>query len=136
MAQRGICGGLLQVGGGRVRARVVADEVKVLAGGSGDAEGLLHQPVGLIPVAIGALIGAISSVLIAAPTFGRLAASGHRVLRNAATTTLALHLPIGQEAARDTTGAPGLSVRPPAHARFALIPDEHGARPNRLALFF
>jgi hypothetical protein len=91
MAQRGIGGGLLEISGGRMRARVVADQVEVLAGGRRDAEGLLHQPVGLIPVAIWAFVGAFSAVFIAAASaFRRLAASGRGVLRNtAAAATLA-----------------------------------------------
>lgn len=39
----------------RVGARVVADEVEVLAALGGDAEGLLHQTVGLVAVAVWAL---------------------------------------------------------------------------------
>lgn len=48
------------------RARVVGDEVQVLAGRGGDAEGLFHQTVGLVAVAVGAVIGAaIASIAVA-----------------------------------------------------------------------
>lgn len=67
MSQGGIGRWLLQVGGRRVRTRVVADEVKMLASGCGDTKGLLHQTVRLISVAIRTLVGAVASILVAAP---------------------------------------------------------------------
>ena len=50
VSQLGVVAGLGEVVG--VGARVVADEVEVLSALSGDAEGLLHQTVGLVAVAI------------------------------------------------------------------------------------
>jgi hypothetical protein len=67
MSQGGIGRWLLQVGGRRVRTRVVADEVEMLASGGGDTEGLFHQTVGLISVAIWALICAVSTIFVATP---------------------------------------------------------------------
>lgn len=73
MSKRWVGGWLLEVGRGRVRARVVADQVKVLASGSGDAEGLLHETIGLIPISIRAFIGPVPSIIVATSALGRLA---------------------------------------------------------------
>jgi hypothetical protein len=54
MSQLRIVGRLWEVV--RIRAGVVADEVEVLAARCGDTEGLLHETVGLVPVAIWALL--------------------------------------------------------------------------------
>ena len=54
IAQGVIRGGLLQVGGGGMGSRVVADQVEVVTLRGGDAERLFHQAVGLISIAIGA----------------------------------------------------------------------------------
>jgi hypothetical protein len=50
VSQLGVVARLGEVVG--VGARVVADEVEVLSALGGDAEGLLHQAVGLVAVAV------------------------------------------------------------------------------------
>lgn len=136
MAQGGIVGGLLQVGGGRMGARVVADEMEVLAGGGGDTKGLLHQAVGLISVAIGAFVSAIAAVVVTtAGALGGFPGSRNGALRYSGASSLAFHLAIREKAARHATGAPGLAVRPAAHAGFSLIPDKDGPRADQLPFF-
>jgi hypothetical protein len=96
MTQLRVAGRLLQVlrdGGG---AGEVADEMQVLAVGGGDAERLLDQTVGLVAVAVRAIIGAV--VVFG----GRRLGSG----AEGAATALALHLAVCEEAARHATGAP------------------------------
>lgn len=106
LLQSGVGGGLLQVCRRGMGSRVVADQMKMLASGSGDTEGLLHQTVRFISITIRAFVGSISAVLIAAPALWRLARSRYRALGNAATSTLALHLAISQKATGYPTGAP------------------------------
>lgn len=133
LSQHRINSGLLQVGGRRFGARVVADEVEVLASGSRDAEWLLHQVVRLISVTIGSLICPVTKLLIIFRCGLRcLAGSGYGALRNIATSVLALHLSVRQKAAGDSTCTPWFAVSPSAHACFPLIPDEYRARPNGL----
>ena len=40
-----------------MRARVVTDEMEMLAVGRSDAERLFHEPVWLVPVAVGSFFG-------------------------------------------------------------------------------
>lgn len=112
---------------GGTGACVVADEVEVLALGGGDAERLLHQAVGLVAVSVWSiLVGAVFGAAV------RLVA---RLLRGkAVSSTLALHLAVGQEAPRHSACAPRFPVRPPAHAGFPLVPDEDRAGLDLLAL--
>lgn len=137
VAQRGVVGGLhevLPVGG----SGVVADEVQVLAVGGGDAEGLLHEAVRLVAVA-GWLLGHAAhhlGILVAAsPTVGRLARDASRLrLPVVASAPLALHLAVGEEAARDPARAPRLAIGPPPHAGLAFIPHKDRAGLDRLPL--
>jgi hypothetical protein len=130
VAQVGIGGGLLEIWLTRGRARVVRNEVQMLAGRSGDAERLLHEPVGLIPVPLRL---AVIVILVTVTAVFRLGAP-FGVAEAAA--TLSLHLTVGQKAAGHAAGAPRLAVRPTAHARFPLVPNEHRAGSNALAFFF
>lgn len=50
------------------------------------------------------------------------------------TTSLAFHLSVGQEAARDSAGAPGFAISPSTHAGLALVPDKYRARFDGLTL--
>lgn len=127
-AQRRVVGGLRQLGLAGLRARVVRDKVKVLVVGSGDAEGLLHETVGLVAVALGL---AVVKILVAHAAVLAGATAGAK-----AAASLALHFAVGEEAAGDTAGAPGLAVGPSAHAGLALVPDEDGAGADGLALLF
>lgn len=96
---------------------------------SSDAEGLFHESVGLVLVAIGfavvlltavARIGGFASASLATPK---------------PVTSLALHLSVRQEAARHAASTPRLPVGPSPHPGFSLIPDEDRAGPNGLPLF-
>ncbi len=104
VSQRGIRRRLGELG--RV-ARVVADEVEMLAIRGGDAERLLHQAVGLVSVSVGSFAVHVL-VLVAAPSaVGGLAHGAPRGSGNElAPSALALHLAVGQEAARDAAGTP------------------------------
>jgi hypothetical protein len=72
MSESGVSRWLLEVGSGWVRARVVADQVEVLACRCGDTEGLLHETVGLIPVSIGAFVRSVTSIIVATSALWRL----------------------------------------------------------------
>lgn len=98
----------------------------------GDAEGLLHQAVGLVAVAVG--LAVVGGIVATAARVGRLAGAAAR--RAEAAAALAFHLTIRQEAARHAAGAPRLAVCPPPHARLALVPYKYRPRPDRLALLF
>lgn len=74
----------------------------MLALGSGDAEGLLHEAVGLVPVPVG-----LTVVVVLVATASRvwcLAGTPPRCAE--ATPALALHFTVGEEASRDPAGAP------------------------------
>lgn len=64
----------------------------------GDREGLLHKPVWFVPIAVR------SSIRIVLITPGHTIAV--RVLVEVVTAAFALHLAVGEKAARDPTGAP------------------------------
>jgi len=97
----------------------------VLSVRGGDGEGLLRQTIGLVAVAVR------SSVRIALVPLHAIAVGS---LVKVAASTLALHFTVCEEAPRDPTGAPRLAIRPPAHARFSLIPHEDGARLDGMSL--
>lgn len=96
----------------------------MLPGVGGDGEGLLHQPVRLVAIAIWTTVGVALLVLRAV---------AGRVLVETAAATLALHFAVSKKAARHSTCAPRFAVRPSSHASFALIPDEDRARLDRLS---
>lgn len=103
--------------------------MEVLAVGSGDAEGLLHEAIGLVPVAFGF---AVVLVLVATTSrVGRLAGVSSA---GKATAPLALHFAVRQETARHSAGAPRLAVGPSSHAGFSLIPHKYRAGSDGLAL--
>lgn len=106
----------------------------MLARGGGDAERLLHQAVLLVPVPIGALAFHFLVLVAAASTVWSLACSPSRRVGELSSATLALHLSIGEEAARHSAGAPRLPIRPAPHAGLSLIPHEDRARPDGLSL--
>jgi hypothetical protein len=101
--------------------------MKVLAVVGRDGEGLLHEAVGLVAVAIGSTV----RVLVVGGLSGVAAGI---LVKTARATSLAFHLTVGQETSRDTTGAPRFAVSPSAHARLALIPHKHRAGFDRLPL--
>lgn len=101
--------------------------MKVLAVVGRDGERLLHEAVGLVTVAIGSTVRVLVVRCLSGIAAGIL-------VEAARATSLALHLTVGQETSRYTTGAPGFAVSPSAHARLALIPDKHRARLDRLPL--
>jgi hypothetical protein len=125
MSQLGIGCGLWQLGRVGMGPRVVGDKVEVLASRGGDAERLLHQTVLLVAVPI-RTVAVHLLVLVAAPSAVRRLACPPSVVELAA-ATLALHLSVGEEAARHPAGAPRLAIRPSPHAGLALIPHEDGA---------
>lgn len=90
----------------------------------GNGERLLHQAVRLVAVTVRPAVG----VLLVAGLSGFSAG----VLVEAAASPLALHLAVGEKAARNTAGTPGFAICPSAHAGFALIPDENRSRFDRL----
>jgi hypothetical protein len=125
-------------------AGVVADEVEMAVILGGDAEGLLHQPVGLVPIAIGPFFPIAQ---IAVTTAGHLASFQGLVvdtwqffiaerLNGGEPASLTLHFAIGQKATRNPAGAPRFAVGPSAHTSLALVPDEDGSRFDLLALLF
>lgn len=103
--------------------------MQVLSGRCGDAEGLLHETVGFVPVSF-----RLPVVLVFVAT-----ATGIRSLASASssaaepTTSLALHLPVRQEAPGNAAGTPGLAVCPSSHASFPLVPHKYRTRSNRLS---
>lgn len=84
----------------------------------GDGEGLLHETVRLVAVAIRATIGVLFVASLGGVTAGILVEAA------AAATAFALHLAVGEKAARNPTGTPRFAVGPSAHASFALVPDK------------
>lgn len=84
----------------------------------GDAEGLLHEAVWLVAIAVRTAVGVVFLVHHAV-------AVGILVVTRAATLTL--HFAVGKEASRDATRTPRFAVGPSSHASFALVPDEDGA---------
>jgi hypothetical protein len=100
MSERDISAGLQQVD---VASRVVCNQVEMLSRRGGDAEGLLHEPVGFVSIAI-----RFSVILVLVASAARV-----RSLPRASPTPaakgvppLAFHLPVSQEAPRHTAGAP------------------------------
>lgn len=116
VTQLGVVGWLLQTLRGAGRAGKVADQVQVLARRCRDAERLLDQAIGLVAVAVGAVVRGV--VVLCRGCLG--GAEG-------AAAALALHLAVRQEAARHAAGAPRLAVRPSSHARLALVPHKDRA---------
>lgn len=117
-----------------VRSSVVGDEVEVLAGRGGDAERLLHQAVQLVSVAI-RTIAIHLLVLITPPSaVWCLSRSPCWRRRELSSPALALHLAVGEKAARDSAGTPRFPIRPPPHAGFPLVPDEDRAGLDGLPL--
>lgn len=99
--------------------------MEVLASGGGDAKGLLHKTVGLVSISL--RLAVILVLVATAARVGRLAGVSST---GEATTSLALHFAVGQEATRHSAGAPRLAVGPSSHAGFSLIPDKDGAGSN------
>ena len=99
----------------------------MLAVVGGDREGLLHQPVGLVAIAVRATIRVILSALHAVSV---------RVLVEATAATLSLHLTVGEEAPRYSTGTPRLAIRPSSHASLSFVPHEDRSGLDRLSLLF
>ena len=86
--------GLLKVGGGWVRARIVTDQVQVLPGRGGDTERLLHEAVGFISIPIRTLVGAVASIIVAASAFRRLSRSRNGRLRTSTATSFPFHFTV------------------------------------------
>ena len=133
-----ICGGLLKRRSGGLGPGVVTDEMEMAAIRGGDTERLLHEAVGLVAVAI-RTVGAVLVGLAVLTTVRRVGTVGSIALlalrwSKAAAAALALHLAVGEKAARDSAGTPRLAVSPPTHARFAFIPYKHRSGFDLLAL--
>jgi hypothetical protein len=103
-----------------LRAGVVGDEMEMLASRGSDAEGLLHQTIGLVAVTLGLTIVVV--LVAGAAAVGRLAGSPAGAAETA--PSFALHLSIREKASRDPTGAPRFPIRPSPHASFPLVPNE------------
>jgi hypothetical protein len=83
-------------------AGVVCDQVKVLAGRIGDAEGLLSQAVGLVPVSI--RLAVVVILVTTATRIGSLPCASPPAAKRV--PPLSFHLPICQEAAGYAASAP------------------------------
>lgn len=95
--------------------------MQVLPGRSSDAEGLLHEPIRFVSVPI-----RLSLVMVLVATAARV--GGFTSTSPAAPKTassLALHLPIGEETTGDAAGTPRFPVGPSPHSRFPLVPNEN-----------
>lgn len=119
-----------------MRTCEIADEVQIGALSCGDAEGLLDESIGFVTVAVRSIGGRSEVGGRIEGSAARHDGSGGRGAGEVATTSLALHLSICQEAAGDPAGAPGLAVGPPTHAGLAFVPDEDGAGLDLLAFLF
>jgi hypothetical protein len=100
MPESGIHAGLRQVE--RRPSGVVSDQVEMLACRVGDAERLLHEPVGFVPVSV--WFSVVVVFVTAAARIGSL--SGTSPACTEGVPPLALHLPVRQEAAGYAAGAP------------------------------
>ena len=92
-------------------ARVVTDQVQMVPSRGCNAEGLLHQAVWLVPIAVRTFFsGRVHVGLAAVSAIWRSPGSSERCdwrgISIASTTALTFHLPVGQEAARDSAGTP------------------------------
>lgn len=106
--------------------------MEVLARRRCDAEGLFDQAIGLVLVALGAVI--VGLLVAAAASRVRCSAGAFRRVEGGKALPLALHLSVRQEAARHPAGAPGLAVGPSPHAGLALVPHKDRAGANQLPL--
>lgn len=79
-------------------SRVVADEVEVLAVVGGNREGLLHEAVRFVAVAIRTAVRVLFIAGLRSVAAGCLIEAG--------SASLALHLAVGQKAARHSAGTP------------------------------
>ena len=101
----------VQLLGGRVSARIIADEVQMVPRRGSDAERLLYQAVWLIPVPIRSLLSSLVDVGLTAmralwcPPCTRQGRY-RRCITMSSAPTLALHFSIRQKAAGDPAGAP------------------------------
>lgn len=125
VSQGGIRRGLREADRRWMCARVVTDQVQMLARGRGDAERLLHEPVRLVAVAIRTIVHRLAAIVVAAScTVRGLSRPWSNRMQYTAASTLALHLTISQKASRHATCAPRLSIRPPPHSGFPLVPNK------------
>ena len=92
-----------------------------------DGERLLHKAIGLVTVSIR------TTVRIAILAVNAVTVRGFVVIAAAAFT---FHLPVGEKAAGNPAGTPGLAVGPSSHTGLALVPDKDRAGFNGLAFFF
>jgi hypothetical protein len=97
--------------------------MEMLALIGGDAEGLFHETIRLVAVAVGTAVG-VGFLWIRVGGFFETRA------------TFAFHFAVGQETPRDPAGGPGLAIGPAAHSGLALVPYEDGAGFDGLALLF
>lgn len=95
--------------------------MEVLFVRSGDTEGLLREPVGL--VCVPAHLAAV--LVLVAPTAGVGGFAGTSPTSPSAVPSLALHLSVGQKAAGDAACTPRLPVSPPPHSCFPLVPNKY-----------
>lgn len=102
-------------------------EVLVVVGGNG--ERLLDQTIRLVSIPIGSTAIRVGILLSGA-------AIALSILVEAVASSLALHLAVGEKAARNPACAPGFAIGPSSHPGLSLIPDEDGSRFDRLSFLF
>jgi hypothetical protein len=105
----------------------------MLSARGGDGEGLLHETVWFVAIAVWAFI----RIAVLAGRGSSTGALGSLYCwYKAISSPLALHFSIGQEAARHAACTPGFPVRPSSHASLPLVPYEDGAGLDLLSFFF
>lgn len=100
-------------------AGIVRDQVEVLTLRGGNAEGLLHETVGLVSITVRALL-TVGSIIIGTVR-GFVGPVGRRGGKGVS-SPFTLHFAIGQEAAGDSACAPTLAVGPSPHASLSFVP--------------
>ena len=113
-------------------ARVVRYQVKVLSRGCGNGEGLLEESICLVSISLRLVF---LTIFIAAST-RFWSPPGSTAPSPESSSSLSLHLSVGEKAPRHAAGAPGLPVRPSPHASLPLIPYKHRAGPDFASFFF
>lgn len=116
-------------GGGAVE---VGNQVQPQVRGGGDAEGLLHESVGLVPVPLGGgdQLDTRGRRRVSRLALGLLLLHDRRVHKHLlhAVGSSALHLAVGEKGSRHSGGAPGLAICPSSHSGLAFIPHKHRTR--------
>ena len=108
VAEGGVVGGLIEARGGGVGSSVVTDKVEVLTLRRGDAEGLFHETVGLVAIAVRSFFAREFEVGVASSsTVGCFACPCcSQGWCESVAAAFAFHFSVGEETARDSTCAP------------------------------